>query len=151
MRIIRYSLLLATSYVLISCASFKNEGLDDFYKKYDQEIVSMRLPKMLFQFNDAHKELKPLKKYLKASRFAMIENANSKMLHDLDKALKNDRYEEYISINNEGNLITLLAAENNEKITHIVCKINESEEVVLLQARVDLPLDKFQEIISSLN
>ena len=88
--------------------------MDDFYKEYYKEITSMRIPKMLYQFTGSHKELKPLTKYLKATRVISIENINGKMIRDLDKALENDRYEEFISINSEGHLITILAAEKKE-------------------------------------
>lgn len=111
----------------------------------------LRIPKMLYQFTGSHKELKPLTKYLKATRVVSIENINDKMLRDLDKALKNDRYEEFVNINSEGDLITILASEKKDKITHIVLKIKDDEAINLLQTRVDLPLDKFQEILSSLN
>jgi len=125
--------------------------MDDFYKEYYKEITSMRIPKMLYQFTGSHKELKPLTKYLKATRVISIENINGKMIRDLDKALENDRYEEFISINSEGHLITILAAEKKNKITHIVLKIIDNEEINLIQTRVNMPLDKFQEIVSSLN
>lgn len=151
MKLLKYSLLLTIGVVTLSCASFRNKGLDDFYKEYNQEISSVRIPKMLYQFTGSHKELKPLTKYLKATRIVSIENASVKMLRDLDKALENDHYEEFITINNEGELFTILASEKKEKITHIVLKIKEEEEVNLIQARVDLPLNKFQEILNSLN
>lgn len=151
MKILKYGYLLAIGYLMVSCASFKNKGLDTFYEQHSDKIISMRVPKLLYQFTGSHKELKPLAKYLKASRFALIGDVNDKVLRDLDNALINDRYEEYININNQGSSITILATESNEKITNIVCKINEVEEVVLLQARVNLPIDKFKEILSSLN
>lgn len=151
MKLLKYSFLLIMSCVLLSCASFQNKGLDAFYKEYNQEITSLRIPKMLYQFTGSHKELKPLTKYLKATRVVSIENINDKMIRDLDKALKNDRYEEFVNINSEGDLITVLASEKKDKITHIVLKIKDDEAINLLQTRVDLPLDKFQEILSSLN
>ena|SRR5690606_3149888 len=151
MRVFKCSFLLAISCLMLSCASFRNKGMDDFYKEYYKEITSMRIPKMLYQFTGSHKELKPLTKYLKATRVISIENINGKMIRDLDKALENDRYEEFISINSEGHLITILAAEKKNKITHIVLKIIDNEEINLIQTRVNMPLDKFQEIVSSLN
>jgi len=111
----------------------------------------MRIPKMLYQFTGSHKELKPLTKYLKATRVVSIENTSEKMIRDLDTALENDRYEEFISINSEGDLITILATEKKDKITHIVLKIKDDEEINLIQTRVNMPLDKFQKIVSSLN
>lgn len=151
MKLLKQSLLLAISCLMLSCASFKNKGLDSFYKEYDKEITSLRVPKLLYRFTDAHKELKPLIKYLKATRVVSIENSSEKLQRDLNRALKHDKYEEFISINSEGNLVTILAAENKEKITHIVLKIKEGNELNLIQTRVNLPLDKFQEILSSLN
>lgn len=151
MKLLKYSFLLIISCVMLSCASFRNKGLDAFYKEYNQEITSLRIPKMFYQFTGSHKELKPLTKYLKATRVVSIENFNDKMIRDLDKALKNDRYEEFVNINSEGDLITVLASEKKDKITHIVLKIKDDEAINLLQTRVDLPLDKFQEILSSLN
>src|SRR5690554_635827 len=151
MKLLKYSLLLTIGIVTLSCASFRNKGLDDFYKEYNQEISSVRIPKMLYQFTGSHKELKPLTKYLKATRIVSIEKASVKMLRDLDKALENDRYEEFISINSEGDLITILSAEKKDRITHIVLKIKDEDEINLIQTRVDLPVDKFQEILSSLN
>lgn len=151
MRLIKYSFLLAISCLMLSCTSFRNKGLDDFYKEHDQQITSMRIPKMLYQFTGSHKELKPLTKYLKATRVVSIENTSEKMIRDLDTALENDRYEEYISINSEGDLITILATEKKDKITHIVLKIKDDEEINLIQTRVNMPLDKFQKIVSSLN
>ncbi len=151
MKLLKCSFLLIISCVMLSCASFRNKGLDAFYKEYNQEITSLRIPKMLYQFTGSHKELKPLTKYLKATRVVSIENISNKMLRDLDKALENDRYEEFISINSEGDLITILAAEKKDRITHIVLKIKDEDEINLIQTRVDLPVDKFQEILSSLN
>lgn len=151
MKLLKQSLLLAISCLILSCASFKNKGLDSFYKEYDKEITSLRVPKLLYRFTDAHKELKPLIKYLKATRVVSIENSSEKLQRDLKRALKHDKYEEFISINSEGNLVTILAAENKEKITHIVLKIKEGNELNLIQTRVNLPLNKFQEILSSLN
>lgn len=151
MKLLKYSFLLIMNCVLLSCASFQNKGLDAFYKEYEQEITSLRIPKMLYQFTGSHKELKPLTKYLKATRVVSIENFNNKMIRDLDKALKNDRYEEFVNINSEGDLITIHASEKKDKITHIVLKIKDDEAINLIQTRVDLPLDKFQEILSSLN
>jgi len=151
MKLLKYSFLLIMSCVMLSCASFRNKGLDAFYKEYDQEITSLRIPKMFYQFTGSHKELIPLTKYLKATRVVSIENFNDKMIRDLDKALKNDRYEEFVNINSEGDLITILASEKKDKITHIVLKIKDDEAINLIQTRVDLPLDKFQEILSSLN
>lgn len=151
MKLLKYSFLLIMNCVLLSCASFQNKGLDSFYKEYEQEITSLRIPKMLYQFTGSHKELKPLTKYLKATRVVSIENFNNKMIRDLDKALKNDRYEEFVNINSEGDLITIHASEKKDKITHIVLKIKDDEAINLIQTRVDLPLDKFQEILSSLN
>src|SRR5690606_1704991 len=137
--------------ILLSYVLLQNKVLDSFYKEYEQEITSLRIPKMLYQFTGSHKELKPLTKYLKATRVVSIENFNNKMIRDLDKALKNDRYEEFVNINSEGDLITILASEKKDKITHIVLKIKDDEAINLIQTRVDLPLDKFQEILSSLN
>src|SRR5690606_17608009 len=119
MRLIKYSFLLAISCLMLSCTSFRNKGLDDFYKEHDQQITSMRIPKMLYQFTGSHKELKPLTKYLKATRVVSIENTSEKMIRDLDTALENDSYEEFISINSEGDLITILATEKRTK-SHIL-------------------------------
>src|SRR5690606_14386156 len=133
MNLLKYSFLLIISCVMLSCASFRNKGLDAFYKEYNQEITSLRIPKMLYQFTGSHKELKPLTKYLKATRVVSIENICNEMLLELDKALENDRYEEFNIIDSEDDLITILAAAKKNRITLIELKIKDEDKIHLIQ------------------
>src|SRR5690554_3680424 len=131
MKLLKYSFLLILSCVMLSCASFRNKGLDAFYKEYNQEITSLRIPKMLYQFTGYNYDVKQLTNELKATQDKSIENISNKMLRKLDKALKNDRYEEYININSDGDWNTNLAPEKKDRITLKELKIKEEDEINL--------------------
>ena len=136
---------------LLSCASFRNKEMDQFYKKYDNQSTSIRIPKLLLKMVSKEKELKPFLKYIKTTRTVIIENAGLDVITDLNTALKKDGYEEYININTSEEQFAIMAIERKDKITHIVIKTIEDGEISLIQSRVNIELEDFSKMLKQLN
>jgi len=151
MKYFKLFILSTTCFLLLACASFKNQGLESFYEEYPEEKTSMRIPKFLLMLGGDYQEIKPLLKKLKAARIVVYENMTSHMQKKLDKALKHDNYEEYLTIKNEEDVFTIYAVEKNNKIVNIVIKAKDEQDLSLIQTRVNLPLNEFTDLISNLN
>ncbi|MDN3710472.1 hypothetical protein QW060_27070 [Myroides ceti] len=74
MRHHKFLVLIILMMSLLSCASFRNKEMDQFYKKYDDQSTSVRIPKLLLKMVSKEKELKPFLKYIKTTRTVVIEN-----------------------------------------------------------------------------
>ncbi|WP_448606013.1 DUF4252 domain-containing protein [Paenimyroides ceti] len=151
MRHHKFLVLIILMMSLLSCASFRNKEMDQFYKKYDDQSTSVRIPKLLLKMVSKEKELKPFLKYIKTTRTVVIENVGSQVITDLNTALKKDGYEEYININTSEEQFAIMAIERKDKITHIVIKTIEDGEISLIQSRVNIELEDFSKMLKQLN
>lgn len=133
-----------------SCASFKDQGLNDYYSFYEKKVDKVKLPPILLNVLSGKEELKPILKYIKSAELVTINEASNKMKKNLESAIKYDQFHKYLNFQIGGEPITLYAIEENEVIKNIVFKIQSGKDIKLVDAKVNVPFSEFEKVMHNL-
>jgi hypothetical protein len=148
-KIILVGIITATT-ILTSCSSFKDKGLNDYYSYYNKNVNKVKVPPILLNVLAGKKELKPILKYIQTAELITITNVNAKMDKNLTSAITFDQFQKYMNFNLAGELITLYGIENNDVISNLIFKIQNGNEIKLVDAKVNLPIEEFNKILVNL-
>ncbi len=123
-----------------SCAT--NTSFHDFYEANQSESdFSIGLNTALisnFLSNEDYKEIKPLLKKAKHVRIMVFEEDSAPVSKKFKRFIKRSRFENLISIKENGDHVKIYTLEQKDKIKEIVVNINTGDELVLLGLKTNL-------------
>jgi len=132
--------------------------LDDAYKLDVQKpLISMGIQAVRKEAKDEElaDQIEKIGRYIKRMKILVLDDAGMKFLPEGGRAfineLKNDHFEEYMTIRHETSRINIMVREKKEKIRNILFLIVDDEEgLVMLNIKAKLPIALFEELDFSL-
>lgn len=146
-----YILILATSFILTSCAS-SSTSFSSFYKE-NKETSSFSISTSSFIANifidkkdiqDIEKLFKKIKHY----QILIYENNNQQVAKKFDKFIRRNKYNTLFKINDKADKVQLYYLKNQKRSNELVLKIKSNYSSVFMGMRtriLDKNLDKIIE------
>ncbi len=148
-------ILLTTTLLLLVCCSTTHarNGLQRFFANHnsDDNVVSVKLPKLLLKFIPKDDEARAVLRYLKSLRVFQLEALNGKrsaVVGELEEALAQDSYESLLQVNDKGERVNIYISQDGDRIHELLIMVDSDQELVVAQAKTKITFDQLTRMIN---
>ena len=154
-------MLSIVAFLMQSCFVSHNKIHTDFFDtddfKNNSQYVSINVPtflaksyvrKSLKKANES-KEVLDLVKKIKDVKVLVVGQSKTNVRKDFQNFLDRNKYEEWMSIHQEGQLIRLNASNNNDVINRMIISVNDNDESVYVDVKGNFSADDISKIINA--
>lgn len=148
-------ILLLTTLLFLACCNDMQarSGLQRFYANHngDDNVVSVKLPKLLLRFIPKDDEASAVLRHLKSLKVFQIEALNGRrraVVSELEDALAQDSYESLLQVKDKGERVNIYINQDGDRIHDLLIMIDSDQELVVVQARTKITFDQLTRMLN---
>lgn len=126
------------------------------YKNSDTKYTSINVPMFLakpfikkaLREDNESEELIAIIKKVKKIKVLTVENGNKEMLKDFSKYLDKNKYEDWITIKQDGNNVNIQALQNGDVIKKLIILVKSDKDLVFVDVKGNFTPDDLSKLIN---